>query len=230
VARVADVSVILIVKNGERFVGEALESIRSQTLAPREVLVIDGHSSDRTVEIARSYTGVVVVPQESTGVAHAYNEGIRLASCDLLAFISHDDRWMPTKLELQVESLVDRSDALVSLTDVLHVLDPDSSLPPGFRPELLDRPVPGYVMETMLARRVAFERVGYFDPDFAVSEDTDWFARALDAGIPMVRLPETLVYKRVHDANTSLGHSGINRLLLEALRRSIARKRARGIV
>jgi glycosyltransferase involved in cell wall biosynthesis len=222
----AAVSVILIVRNGERFIGEAIESVRAQTLAAHEVLVIDGHSEDRTVEVAQRYPQVTVIPQTGTGIARAYNQGISLSSCRLVAFVSHDDRWMPDKLERQVAALSARPDALLSFTHVQHVLADGAIAPPGLRPELLEKPVPGFIMETLMARRDVFDRIGLFDPSFAVGEDTDWFARARDAQVPTVVLPETLVIKRVHDTNASLNHAGVNHLLLKALRQSIARKRA----
>lgn len=222
------VSVILIVRNGARFIAEALESVRLQTLRPIEILVIDGQSTDGTVEIARGYHDVTIVPQSSTGVANAYNEGISRARGELLAFISHDDRWLPDKLGRQVSFLAAHPEVMLSLTHVQHVLHEGSNPPPGFRTELLDHPVPGFIMETLVVRREAVERVGLFDPTFAVSEDTDWFARVKDAGLPMAVLPETLVVKRVHDTNASLVYPEINALLLRALRGSIARKRATG--
>jgi glycosyltransferase involved in cell wall biosynthesis len=222
------VSVILIVRNGERFIREAMDSVQAQTLRPAEILVIDGDSDDGTVGIARGYPGVTVISQAGTGIASAYNQGISQSRCDLLAFISHDDRWMPNKLELQVAALAGQPDALLSLTHVQHVLAEGATPPPGFRTTLLDGPVPGFIMETLVARRAAFDRIGLFDPSFSVGEDTDWFARARDAHLPTVVLPETLVVKRVHGSNSSLVHAGINDLLLKALRQSIARKRNAG--
>jgi glycosyltransferase involved in cell wall biosynthesis len=219
------VGVILIVRNGERFISDALDSVQAQTLRPTEILVIDGHSSDETASIARSYQGVTVITQSGVGIADAYNQGISQSRSELLAFISHDDRWMPTKLELQVATLNARLDVLLSFTHVQHVLDEGASPPEGFRTTLLDGAVPGFIMETLVARRAAFDKVGLFDPSFAVSEDTDWFARARDARVPSVMLPETLVIKRVHGTNASLSHAGINGLLLKALRQSIERKR-----
>ncbi len=219
------VSVILIVRNGERFIGEALDSVQAQTLRPDEILVIDGHSDDGTVTIASRYPGITIIPQAGTGIANAYNQGISQSRCDQLAFISHDDRWMPNKLELQVAAMAAQPDVLLSFTHVQHVLEEGTIPPPGFRTTLLDAPVPGFIMETLVARRAAFDTMGLFDPSFAVGEDTDWFARARDAHVRTVVLPETLVVKRVHDSNASLSHAGINDLLLKALRQSIARKR-----
>ena len=224
---VAEVGVILIVRNGERFLADALASVVSQTYQPAEVVVVDGHSTDRTVEIARRYPNVTVIEQSGSGIADAYNQGIAHSRCALLAFISHDDEWLPQKLERQVDALAARPDALLSFTHVQHVLAGDAP-PPGFRASLLENAVPGFIMETLLVRREAFDRIGMFDPSFAVAEDTDWFARARDAGLPTVVLPETLVRKRVHDTNASISDRGINELLLKALRQSIERKRSAG--
>ena len=225
---ISRVSVILIVRNGERFIRDALDSVQAQTLRPVEVLVIDGHSGDGTAAIARSYPGVTVIPQSGLGIANAYNQGIAEARSDILAFISHDDRWMPDKLAVQIAALNAQPDALLAFTHVQHVLDKGAKPPRGFRTSLLEGPVPGFIMETLVARRAAFDAIGLFDPSFAVSEDTDWFARARDARVPTVMIPRTLVIKRVHDSNSSLNYAGGNDLLLKALRQSIARKRNAG--
>src|SRR5262249_24973165 len=222
----AAVSVILIVKNGERFIGAALASVAAQTLPRVEILVIDGQSTDRTSAVAREFPGVSVVPQQSSGIANAWNEGIARAESALLAFLSHDDRWLPDKLARQVAFLAAHPEAELTVTHVQHVLQEGSPLPRGFRAELLERPVPGFIMETLVARRSVFDRVGRFDPCFAVGEDADWFARVRDAGIPVGVLPETLCWKRVHESNTSITHGGSRASLLRAMRRSIERKRA----
>ena len=220
------VSVILIVRNGEAFIAQALESVTRSTVRPLEILVIDGGSSDRTLEIATRFRGVVPVRQRSSGLPSAYNEGIALARGSLLAVISHDDRWRPEKLETQAAYMAAHPEVMFTVTHVQHVAEPGTTPPPGFRAELLDHPVPGFIMECLMARRECFDQVGMFDPALPVSEDTDWFARARDLGVPMAVLPDTLVLKRVHGTNASLSEPDLNRLLLRTLRNSIGRKRA----
>lgn len=222
------ISVILIVRDGEEFIAEALESVFLSTRHPTEILVIDGGSTDRTLEIAARFPEVTPVQQRSSGLTNAYNEGIDLARGDLLAFISHDDRWLPGKLDHQVGYMVEHPEVLYTVTHVQHVLVPGAAPPPGFRSELLERPVPGLIMEALVARRRCFDIVGRLDPSFEVGSDTDWFARAMDLGVPMTILPETFVHKRVHGRNASLLAPRLNDLLLRALRDSLQRKRAQG--
>ena len=109
---------------------------------------------------------------------------------------------------------------------VKHFLQTGASILPGFRPEPLDKPVTGFIMETLVARKSLFDAIGRFDPGFAVGEDTDWFARAKDAGIVSAVLPQGLVRKRVRGANTSLNVKGGDTLLLRAMRNSVHRKRS----
>ncbi len=218
------ISVVCIVRNGEAYLEAALRSVFASTYPILEVLVVDGGSTDRTAEIAAAM-GARVLPQRSTGIADAYNEGIAAARGDCVAFISHDDLWDPTKLEKQVAFLTRNPEALLCFCHVRHVLE-GTVTPPGFREELLDRSVPGLIMEALLARRETFDLVGPFDSAFPVGNDTDWFGRARDRGLELAVLSETLVIKRVHGKNATLNPEGYNRQLMDVVRASVARKRS----
>jgi glycosyltransferase involved in cell wall biosynthesis len=222
------VSVVLIVRNGERYIVRALRSVIGGTVPPDEILVVDGGSTDRTVELASGLPTVRVLPQQSTGLTEAYNEGIAAARGEFIGFISHDDEWLPEKLERQLAVMTADPSLRYTVTHIAHHLEPGASIPPGFRADLLGRLVPGFVMEALVARRELFAEVGGLDAAFDVSSDTDWFARVRDAGVPCAVLPETLVHKRVHTANSSLLEPQIATLLLRAMRHSLHRKRAAG--
>jgi glycosyltransferase involved in cell wall biosynthesis len=222
------VSVIMIARNGADFIASALASVFESRVQPLEVLVIDGISTDATAALAAAVPNVTVVPQRSTGIAGAYNEGVAMARGDLLAFLSHDDLWLPGKLDKQTELMRSDPDLLYSFTLVQHFLEPGHTPPSGFRATLLGGPVPGFLMETMMARRGAFERVGGFSDAYALGNDSDWFMRARDLGLKMAVLPEVLLRKRIHGGNTSLTHARMGHDLLTALRGSLARRRMAG--
>jgi glycosyltransferase involved in cell wall biosynthesis len=222
----SSVSVILIVRNGQAFIAEALDSVFQSTIKPAEILVVDGGSTDRTVEIAQSFPLVRLIHQTSTGIAGAYNEGIAPAQAEFTAFISHDDLWAPGKLDKQIAYMRRNPNVLYTVGMVQYVLVPGTTIPPSFRRELLERPYPGMMMETLIARKRVFPLVGGFDPEFSISEDADWFARAQDANIEMAVLPDVVLYKRIHGANATLTEPRFNEMLLRALRRSVMRKKA----
>ncbi|MFC1575592.1 glycosyltransferase [Gemmatimonadota bacterium] len=220
------VTALLVVKNGERFISQALESIQAQTYPPEETIVLDGNSSDRSVEIARAFAGVRVSDQIGTGIADAFNQGVREARGDLVAFLSHDDLWEPEKLARQVEFMAGHPAVAITFTRFRYFVEPGLELPPGFNRGLLDRDLVGMIPEAMVARREVFGEVGPFDIDYAVAQDVDWLARARDLGVRMEVVPEILLNKRVHSSNTSADAELNTPLLLRTLRESILRKRA----
>jgi len=219
-------SVILAVRNGERFIASALQSVVEQNYTPKEILVIDGHSDDGTAEIARAFPEVRVIPQIGRGIADAYNLGIRCARGEFVSFISHDDIWSAGKLAQQVQFLVEHPRVEYVTGRVKFFIEPGCPIPYGFRKELLDGDHVGHIMETLVARRTLFDRVGVFDCSLTTAEDVDWFNRARQMGIPTAATPAVVLHKRVHGGNSSLNVAENNANLLRVLRNSVARKRS----
>jgi len=220
------VSVIVIARNAARFIAQALASIALSQAKPLEILVVDGGSTDDTVAIASCVPDVTIVRQASTGIANAYNEGVARARGEVLAFLSSDDIWLPGKLDRHLSALAENRELLLSVSLVEHFLEPGSTLPAGFRTELFHQVRPGFLMEALVARKRAFDIVGAFDPQFATAEDTDWYARAIDAGLQIEVIRKVLVRKRIHSTNASLMDADGDRNRLRALHASLARKRA----
>lgn len=222
------VSVIIPVKNGERFLASALDSVVAQTYRHYEIIVVDGQSADRTAEIAKSYEAVRYICQTSHGLSHAYNIGTDAARGEFVAFLAHDDIWTPDKLSVQVDYLMNHPDIQYTISRVKFFLEPGFPVPPGFRKELLENDHVGRILETLVARKSLFDVIGKFDPEVAISMDVDWFVRANDRDVSMAILPQVLLYRRVHDANTSLqveiNNQRYNEEMLKLLRRSVRRK------
>jgi glycosyltransferase involved in cell wall biosynthesis len=221
------VSVVIPVRNGIRFIGEAIDSVLAQTQLPLEILVIDAASTDGTRDLVATYEdrGVRLVDQEGTGIPGGWNQGIATARGEVLAFLSSDDLWTSHKLERQLGVLT--ADATLDYTIAMfrYFVEPGCRIPPTFNHALLDRDLVGRIMETLVARRRAFDRVGCFDTRLRTAHDVDWYARASDQHLPMAVVNEVLLHKRVHDANASASAETNTPELLAALRSSVARKR-----
>jgi glycosyltransferase involved in cell wall biosynthesis len=220
------VSVIIAVKNGERFLSSAINSAVEQDYQPIELITVDGQSTDSTPEIAKSFREIRYIRQTNQGIADAWNVGIDAAKGEFVAFLSHDDLWTPDKLSVQINYMLNHQEIQYTVSRVRFFLEPGYRIPPGFRKELLNGDHVGHIMETLVAYKSLFTVIGRFDPTLTISEDVDWFARASDSNIPVAVIPKVLLLKRVHDANITLNTPTGNQDLLRALRRSIARKRA----
>jgi glycosyltransferase involved in cell wall biosynthesis len=219
------VSVVMIVRNGARFLGQALESVQAQRYRPLEILVVDGQSTDGSGAIAGSHPGARLIRQAQGGIADAYNLGIAESRGEFVAFLSHDDLWAPEKLALQVGHLLADPELQYVVAKLRYFLEPGCLPPRGFNSALLEGDHVGRVMETLVARRTLFDSVGGFDPAYRIANDVDWFARVQDLGIPGAVLPAVLLHKRVHDSNASSSEAANTPELLAVLRRSIARRR-----
>lgn len=218
------VSIIVAAKNAAKFLSQALDSVFAQSYQNFELLLINGGSTDRTLEIAKSYKNIQIIEQHDKGIANAYNLGINNSKGELVAFLSSDDIWKPNKLVVQVNFLIDHPKIAFTTAHTEFFLEPGSAMPEGFRKNLLIGSHPAHIMETLVAHKKIFEKVGLFNADLFISEDIDWFARARDLQIPFALMPETLLSKRVHDNNISLKDKN-NKNLLLALRKSIERKK-----
>jgi glycosyltransferase involved in cell wall biosynthesis len=216
------VSVIVAVRNGERYLADALQSIFAQDYHPFEVIVVDGQSTDNTAAIAKSFQSVRYLSQMGQGIADAYNTGIDAAQGDFIAFLSHDDLWTPNKLSVQMDFMLCHPEIQYTIAKAKFFLEKGHSIPPTFKSELLKGEHVARIMETLVVRKTLFDQIGKFDPELTVAEDVDWYARTNDHNVQMSIIPTVLLYKRVHNTNISLNTS--NQYLLKALRRSIKRK------
>jgi glycosyltransferase involved in cell wall biosynthesis len=218
------ISVVIAVRNGERFLRDCIQSVLAQTLNPSEIILIDGHSTDSTSDIAQSFPQVRHIVQSTLGISAAYNEGIQNASGDIIAFISHDDLWTTDKLATQVNWMVEHPQLMYTTAHAKFFLEPGIRPPSGFRPELLIGDHRADIMETLVAHRSAFDLIGLFNTELALAADVEWFAKARDAHVAADCLPQVLLHKRIHDSNSS-NNDPESKELLAVMRKSIERKR-----
>ncbi len=225
------VSVIIAVKNGERYLGNAIESALAQTCHDKEIIVVDGRSIDTSRAIAESFAEVRVVTQEGEGFADAWNLGIAAARGDLIAILDSDDWWTPDKLASQLE-LMKRDPAIeYVICRMKFVLEHGVSPPAGFKPELLEGDHIANMPSALLVRKSLFDRIGCFDTTWDIASDVEWFARAKDYKVPIGVVSRVLLFKRVHDANLSyLQSRTFSKEVVLLLKQSLDRQRGRGTI
>lgn len=189
------ISALVVVRNGAAHIAEALDSIAAQTRAVDEILVLDGGSDDDTCAIAARYPGVRVVAQTGRGLAAARNQAIAAARGDIIAFLSHDDRWMPEKTAQQIALLRDSARPAMVLGRLVE-FGPNAA-PDAQTPRLARTP------DAVLADRAVFDRVGPFDAALGSGCDMEWLARAGLLGIPTAVCADVVLEKRRHAGNLS---------------------------
>jgi glycosyltransferase involved in cell wall biosynthesis len=219
------VSVVIPVRDNERFLGAAIESVLNGDFEDHEIIVVDNDSRDGSADVARGYP-VRYVHQPDRGQAGGRNTGVRLARGELIAFLDSDDEWTPDKLSRQVGYLEANPQLDFLLAHMRAVLEPGVARPGWMPPEWLTEGERGALPGTLVARRGAFDRAGPFDPAYEITSDTEWFVRAADTGLRHETLPDVLLLWRLHGANTSYRRAELRQDLLRTMRASVARKRA----
>lgn len=127
------ISVITVAYNSEKGIGKTIESVLSQTYGDIEYWIIDGKSSDRTVEIAESYRrameerGIVyrVVSEPDGGIYDAMNKGIRLAEGNIIGLLNSEDTYETEALQTVAETF-EKTDCELMFADI-RIYRPDGS-------------------------------------------------------------------------------------------------------
>jgi glycosyltransferase involved in cell wall biosynthesis len=200
------ISCLVPVFNGAKYLAEALDSILKQTYRPIEIIVVDDGSTDRTPAVAACYGDRIrYVRQDNAGAPSARNLGLSLARGEFVAFLDADDLWRPEKLQRQMRRFESRPELDLSVTYLQNFWVAElKNEEIRFKGHRLSEPVPGYVTQTLLARRSAFYNVGLFNESLKVGDPTDWFLRAAEQGLATEMLSDVLVDRRMHDSNMSM--------------------------
>jgi glycosyltransferase involved in cell wall biosynthesis len=214
------VSVVIPCFGQSHYLGEAIESVLSQTYPHLEVLVVDDASPDNASQVAARYPGVRCLRCDNRGMAGARNFGIRNTSGDFLVFLDADDRLLPTAVQTGVTLLGERGEA-AAVSGRFQRIAQDGTPIKTFEqpivqrdhyPRLLTENWAGFPARSIY-RRSVFEHVRGFDPDLDATAD---FGLNLEITrqFPVWSHGELVAEHRTHGENSS-GDAG--RMLAQSL-------------
>lgn len=210
------VSVVIPIYNAEKFISETIESVMAQTCSDWEIIAVDDGSTDKTPEILRSYKKRLskkmrVITQENSGLSITRNVAISAAKGGYVAFLDHDDLWVPEKLEKQVK-LLDSNKELGMVYSDSYMIDEKGDLKKDtFFGKI--KPSRGNVFDklfyvnfipclTVITRKEMLKKVGQFDPRYKISEDHDMFLRIAEC-YPVDFIEQPLAKYRLHGESAS---------------------------
>lgn len=222
-------SVIVPVYNSERYLEETLQSIFNQDYQPIEVIVVDDGSTDGSARITKSFKNIRYIYQTNQGPSAARNTGITVAQGDFIAFLDSDDMWLPDKLSLQVNYLLNHPEVGFVVAHRRMLIEQGIEKPLWYKEQIFQKDSVCFQASAMLAWSSTFKEVGLYNPSYRFGENAEWLTRAKDAGVRYAILSETLLISRIHDKNLTHHLDEMRPSILRALKASIDRQRSGNI-
>jgi glycosyltransferase len=193
------ISVITVCRNSEPTIAHTIRSFLAQTHEDKEMVVVDGCSTDRTLDVIRSFDApsIRIFSEPDKGIYDAMNKGLRLYSGDACGFLNSDDVFHDSYVLEKIAAGLRQADVVYG--DVLFVNNQIENAPFGcgggkFHPRLLSLWLAGRRTRHSIIRRALADAVGPFDLSYGMSSDYDYMLRAMEVQSPRVQyLPHTLV-------------------------------------
>lgn len=207
------VSVLMPVRDGERWLRDAIDSVLAQTFSDFELLAIDDGSTDNTPNTLADYRArdprVIVVRQERLGLAYALNRGLAEAKGSLIARLDADDVALPERLQRQVRYFDKHPDVALLGTWAQVIDDTGQPMRRRLRPltdpkslaATLARTNP-FVHSSVMFPAATARDLGGYRPIFEAAEDYDLWLRFSEAG-GLATIPEMLILYRRHGGNVT---------------------------
>lgn len=189
------ITVITVVYNGDNYLKQTLKSVIDQSYQNVEYIVIDGASSDNTLEIISRYESAIDywLSEPDKGIADAMNKGIALSTGDFVIFLHADDYFADDRsLEKSVKSIED-SDEIIAC-DILYGKALSRLTSRGFN-FWMNFKTGIYHQGALCSRNLLLTMRG-FDTRFKIAMDYDFFLRIYQSGIHIKKIPLVLTIMR----------------------------------
>ena len=206
------VSVLMSVHNGERWLGEAIDSILGQTFSDFEFIIIDDASKDGSKEIINGYDDariVLVENRENLGLTASLNKGLGLCRGEYIARIDADDISMPERLKIQVDAMDGDPELGVLGSSYLIIDENEKELTKAHAPtgsDLINWVIilrnPFAHSSVMLRKSVLDDHSLFYDESYKASQDYDLWERMLSVTRGN-NIDKPLIKFRVHDKSVS---------------------------
>jgi glycosyltransferase involved in cell wall biosynthesis len=201
------ISILMPVKNTEKYIYDSVQSILSQTYKNFELIIIDDGSTDKTVEIIEGIKGerIKLYKRESKGLIEQLNFGLQEANGEFIARMDADDIAFPDKLQLQIDFLLQNTDIQVVGTNFCFIDENDKilmikKLPEHHRDIEFMMPIIDSVLHSSILtyKNVLFDS-GKYSNEYRYAEDIELFLRLISQGYKMYNLQKPLYKYRITD-------------------------------
>lgn len=201
------ISIITVSYNADDTIEQTIKSVISQGYENTEYVIIDGASTDSTVDIIRKYEEYISywISEPDDGVYDAMNKGLDRCTGDIVAFLNSDDYYLEKTLEYVAEYYQNRNPDILCC-DVM--IEQDGELFPQKNPwktcpEKLREGFMMYSHQGIFAKRECFLKYGKFDISYKITADYDWLLRVYNQNVRLEYSPNVVAIFRYGGISTT---------------------------
>ena len=198
------VSIITVVYNGKTHMEQSIKSVLAQTYSNIEYIIIDGASTDGTIDLIKKYEAKITtfISEKDSGIYNAMNKGLQLAKGEIVAILNADDYYFPETIQEVVNTFKEsQADVVYGNMTKLRELNGQAYLKevtPNL--ELMEQTMPIFHPATFIKKQV-YDEVGGFNEAYKLSADYDLVYRIYKAGKQFEYLNKSLTIFRLGGAS-----------------------------
>lgn len=198
-------SVVTVCLNSADTIEKTIRSVIGQTYKELEYIIIDGGSTDATVDIIKKYDNEISfwLSESDEGIYDAMNKGIARATGDVISFLNSSDWYQPETLQVVVDKFRECNCDIVSGCGVT-VRDGEHACVFGPESERMIFKRMVYPHQTLFVKKEIFQTHNKFDLSYRISSDYDWLMRVIKGGVNVCTCDEILTYFTYGGASSSI--------------------------
>lgn len=202
------ISIITPSFNQGKFIARTINSALSQDFLPTEYFVMDGGSTDQTLDVLKQYQDKIAwISEPDHGQAHAVNKGFKKATSDIIGWLNSDDIYYPQALQKIMQFFQDHPDCDVVYGMANHI-DANDNIIEAYPTEAwnIDRLKKTCFLcqPAVFFRRRVFEQFGFLNEDLNFCMDYEYWLRMALKGARFSFLPSVLAGSRLHEETKTL--------------------------
>lgn len=200
------ISIITITYNSEKTLEETIQSVVSQNYDNLEYLIIDGGSTDRTLDIVKKYQDKidVVISEPDKGISDAFNKGIRNATGEIIGIINSDDILLADSLNVLANNYSPDIDVYRGKTIVWNPIKNKKYIAiPSMNFSVNSIKNRSICHQSTFVSKSAYEKFGYFDLEYKFMMDADLLLRFYENKAKMMYIDKELAISRLGGVTNS---------------------------
>jgi len=188
------ISIIIACYNSSKTITKTIQSLKNQKYFNYEVIIVDGGSTDNTIELIKSFkiSNIKIISEPDQGIGDAWNKGLKICRGNIIGILNSDDYY-----EKNIFSKIDKSFSnwnvpVVGFGNTI-LFDPKKQSKKLFKGKnrskigLLNGF--GFLHPSVFFNRKALKKVGFFNIDYRIASDADWLLRAKFLKVNFKKIP-----------------------------------------